>query len=73
MTAYRTQNWIVRKPGATSRDGIVASQSGAAAAIGAKVLAEGGNAIDAAVATGFALATFEPWMSGIGGHGFKVV
>jgi gamma-glutamyltranspeptidase/glutathione hydrolase len=73
MTAYRTQNWIVRKPGATSRDGIVASQSGAAAAIGAKVLAEGGNAIDAAVATGFAMATFEPWMSGIGGIGFMVV
>jgi gamma-glutamyltranspeptidase / glutathione hydrolase len=70
---YRTQNWIVRKPGATSRDGIVASQSRAAAEIGAKVLAEGGNAIDAAVATGFSLATFEPWMSGIGGIGFMVI
>jgi hypothetical protein len=47
---YRTQNWIVRKPGATSRDGIVASQSRAAAEIGAKVLwFQPGTDSDAAV------------------------
>src|SRR2546423_381044 len=44
------QNWIVRKPVAVSRGGIVASQNGAAAAIGADVLAGGGSAGDSAVA-----------------------
>jgi len=50
--------------------GIVVAQNRLAADIGARVLAEGGNAIDAAVATGLAIGCVEPWMSGIGGVGF---
>ncbi|HEX2116019.1 MAG TPA: gamma-glutamyltransferase, partial [Alphaproteobacteria bacterium] len=67
------QNWIVRKPVARTRGGIVVAQNQTAAQAGARILAEGGNAIDAAVATGFALAALEPWNSGLGGIGFMVV
>lgn len=51
-------------------DGMVVSQNEMASAIGAKVLAEGGNAVDAAVAVGFALAVTLPRAGNIGGDGF---
>ncbi len=70
---YQTQHWEIRKPGTSSRGGIVASQSHTAAQIGAEVLAAGGTAADAVVASAFALAAAEPWNSGLGGIGFMVV
>ena len=73
MSEHQVQNWHVRKPLARSRGGVVASQSRVAAEVGARVLAGGGNAVDAAVATGFALAAVEPWNSGLGGIGFMLV
>src|SRR5215472_12467430 len=65
--------WRLRKPVLAASGGVVASQSLRAAKAGAAILAAGGNSVDAAIATGMALAAVEPWMSGLGGAGFVVV
>ena len=55
------------------KDGMVVSSNFLASEIGARVLADGGTAVDAAVAVGFALAVVRPRAGNIGGGGFMLV
>ena len=56
-----------------AKNGMVASQEKLATHVGVEILKEGGNAIDAAVAVGFALAVTHPQAGNIGGGGFMLV
>jgi gamma-glutamyltranspeptidase/glutathione hydrolase len=61
------------KPVVTSRGALVVSAHPRASDVGAAVLADGGNVVDAAVAVSFALGVVEPDASGIGGDGLAIV
>ncbi|UGA43189.1 gamma-glutamyltransferase [Bradyrhizobium quebecense] len=68
------------EPSATStiqsiraENGMVVAQEKLAARVGTDILRQGGNAVDAAVATGFAMAVTYPRAGNIGGGGFMVI
>jgi gamma-glutamyltranspeptidase / glutathione hydrolase len=56
-----------------SRRGVVSAENPLAAQAGASVLAHGGNAVDAAIATNAVMGVAEPMMNGIGGDLFAIV
>ncbi len=58
---------------AVSKNTMVAAKHPFAVQAGLEMMSKGGNAVDAAVATGFAIGVVEPWMSGVGGVGFMTI
>lgn len=63
----------IHKPVVADGGGMVVSQSDHASQVGARILREGGNAVDAAVATAFAMAVTLPRAGNIGGDGYMLI
>jgi len=61
---------LVERPLITARHAVVTSDEPLASMAGMRILQEGGNAFDAAVATAVAVGVLDPRMSSIGGNGF---
>ncbi|WP_296761433.1 gamma-glutamyltransferase [Sediminimonas sp.] len=69
MSVNLSRTAVTRKTVIETEFGVVAAQHRLAAQAGADVLAAGGDAVDAAIATSFAIGVLEPWMSGPAGGG----
>ena len=70
---HGTERNILHAQRVVAQNGMVVAQEALAARVGADILEKGGDAIDAAVAVGFALAVSYPRAGNIGGGGFMVI
>ena len=64
---------LVTKQTPLARRGMTAAEHRHGARVGAEILEAGGNAVDAAVATAFAMTVVEPFMSTLAGSGTMLV
>jgi gamma-glutamyltranspeptidase/glutathione hydrolase len=64
---------LVERPLISGRQAVVTSDEPLASMAGMRILQEGGNAFDAAVATAVAVGVLDPRMSSIGGNGFATI
>jgi gamma-glutamyltranspeptidase/glutathione hydrolase len=71
VSAITSPAWATSRP-VRAKTAMVVSQEELASRVGVEVMAEGGGAVDAAVATAFALAVTHPTAGNIGGGGFLV-
>ena len=71
--AARSDEQIGHAQAVVAKNGMVVAQEAIAARIGADILRQGGNAVDAAVAVGFALAVTYPRDGNLGGGGFMLI
>src|SRR3954468_2954656 len=72
LAAASTPLDAVRQP-LRAKHGMVVAMESIAADVGVSVLQKGGNAVDAAVAVGFALAVTHPFAGNLGGGGFMLI
>ncbi len=73
ISLFNPEIYSASKDPVRSKNGMVVSASKIASEVGVQVLKKGGNAVDAAVAVGFALAVTYPSAGNIGGGGFMLI